>query len=260
MISTKLFSSALAIMLSTPAILAAAEEKRQLGPYDAAHVTLQSLVTDLQVVPGDALTIVLTGDAKTVDAVEVEQSGDELTLTQPPTQVSTVVMGPGATITNQGGSITIGGKPIENLEAGGEMSVEVTLPPKTSLTIADFVGSGAVHDLDAPLEIVLQSGRIDAGRVGPAVLEIPGSGTITLKTVRQRLDVSIPGSGTVEVDGGDVDDVQVDIAGSGDVRYDGTARTAKVGVYGAGDVTLGPVDEKPDITMAGGGDVKISNW
>lgn len=239
---------------------AMAEETRSLGPFEANHVTLQSLVAELRVTRGEDLRIELWGDAKTVKAVEVAQLGDDLTLTQPPIQVSTVVMGPGASITNEGGTVIIGGEAIEDLNTAGELAVELTLPPETSLRIADFVGDGILPDLDAPLEIVLTSGEIEAGSIGPAVFEIPGSGSIRAQAVREHLRVSIPGGGSANIDDGEVEDVEIEIAGSGDVRYLGTAERATVNIYGAGDVVLGEVGTQPDVTIAGSGTVETANW
>lgn len=264
MASAKTSASVLGALLMIAAINgvgdAAAEETRRLGPFDADHVRLQSFAADLRVVPGDSIGLVLKGSPKTIEAIEVSQSGTNLTVTQPPTQVSTVVMGPGAVITNHGGSITIGGNPVGSLDDNEDFFVELTLPRTTSLAIADFVGNGSVPDLEAPLDVVLTSGRIDVGSVGPATLEIPGSGTITVKAVSRQLSVSIPGSGSVRVEAGDVGDLKVEIAGSGDVTYGGIAEHASIGVFGAGDVTLGNVANRPEVTMAGSGTVEIANW
>lgn len=86
---------------------------------------------------------------------------------------------------------------------------------------------------------------------------IAGSGKLNLEQIDQgSLKVTIAGSGTATA-AGKVDDVEVEIAGSGDAKLGQlAARTASVKIAGSGDAEVAP-SEAVKIKIAGSGDVRL---
>lgn len=88
-------------------------------------------------------------------------------------------------------------------------------------------------------------------------LSIGGSGKIISKSSFENLDdlkMSIGGSGTIEFSGS-AQNVEVSIAGSGDVKASGLrSETCKVSIAGSGDCYI-EAGERLDVSIAGSGDV-----
>lgn len=101
------------------------------------------------------------------------------------------------------------------------------------------------------------SGSIGAGATGELDISIGGSGDVTVARIEGPMDVSIGGSGDVLVRGGSAPNVSVNIAGSGDVRFDGTAGDVDVNIMGGGDVTIARATGSVSRNIMGGGDVRI---
>jgi hypothetical protein len=89
-------------------------------------------------------------------------------------------------------------------------------------------------------------------------LSIAGSGSIIGETAFKNLDdleISIAGSGDIELEGTG-DDLEVSIAGSGDVKLrDFKVNDCEVSIAGSGDCEV-HVDGKLAVSIAGSGDVK----
>jgi hypothetical protein len=106
------------------------------------------------------------------------------------------------------------------------------------------------HHLAGALEIELS---------GPALRDITlnGSGKLLLEHLRQdALTVAIHGSGTLRASGG-VDTLKLDIMGSGDALLEQLAvRSSRVFIAGSGSADIAPIDDA-DIFIAGSGDVRL---
>lgn len=105
-------------------------------------------------------------------------------------------------------------------------------------------GSGDI-DVGAAQSLKLSiggSGRAKIAKLnGPAKIAIAGSGeAIIADGLVSDLDVSIAGSGDVLINA-EVKDIQLSIAGAGDVRIAKHTGTLKKSVLGSGGVTVGPV-------------------
>jgi hypothetical protein len=86
---------------------------------------------------------------------------------------------------------------------------------------------------------------------------ISGSGDIHVGRLDGRLHVHISGSGDVDVHDGQVSDMDVSVAGSGDVRFGGVARSLEASVAGSGDVSVAHVTGSVTKHVAGSGDVTV---
>lgn len=154
------------------------------------------------------------------------------------------------------GSVGRGATSVELGSAGcGGWNVANTDGP-VSLSIGGSgdIRAGTSRGLDVSIG---GSGSIGAGATGELDISIGGSGDVTVARINGPMDVSIGGSGDVAVRGGSAPNVSVSIAGSGDVRFDGTAGDVDVNIVGGGDVTIARATGSVSRNIMGGGDVRI---
>jgi hypothetical protein len=105
---------------------------------------------------------------------------------------------------------------------------------------------------------VAGSGDIYAKEIsGPASLDVAGSGDVTAASISGPLHASIAGSGDVKIADGHATEMVVRIAGSGDVRFGGSADNLSATIAGSGDVSVGKVNGQVHKTVFGSGDVLI---
>lgn len=86
---------------------------------------------------------------------------------------------------------------------------------------------------------------------------ISGSSDIHIEDASGPVKVRISGSGDVGIGGGHASDLDVFIAGSGDVNFRGVAETVTAFVAGSGDVNVAHVNGAVKKSIAGSGDVNI---
>lgn len=120
------------------------------------------------------------------------------------------------------------------------------------------------------------SGDVRTGSAGEMKISTAGSGDIYTRSVANGLEanmsgssdvkveevsgpvkVRITGSGDLGVGGGHASDLDVFIAGSGDVNFRGVADTVTAFVAGSGDVNVAHVTGAVKKSVAGSGDVNI---
>ena len=138
-------------------------------------------------------------------------------------------------------------------------------------------GDWTVADQNGPLRLSMSgSGDVRAGTVAAADVHISGSsdvyvraarggltaavsgsGDINASTVNGPLRVRVGGSGDVKVHDGAVTDMNVSVAGSGDVRFGGVAQSLVANVAGSGDVSAARVTGSVTKHIAGSGDVSV---
>ena len=85
-------------------------------------------------------------------------------------------------------------------------------------------------------------------------LEIAGSGNVRLNLEAKAVDISIAGSGDIELEG-TADGIEANIKGSGSVKAGSlSVRTAEVNIAGSGDCTI-DATEQLEVNIAGSGNV-----
>ena len=124
-----------------------------------------------------------------------------------------------------------------------------------------LAGSGDLHAGEAAAAAdVRVAGSSDvvlrAARNGLTAM-IAGSGDVTADQVDGPLHAHVIGSGDVKIRDGAVSDMQVVVAGSGDVRFGGVAQSLQASVAGSGDVSVGKVTGMVTKHIAGSGDVTV---
>ncbi len=140
-------------------------------------------------------------------------------------------------------------------------------------------GDWTVADVTGPLRVRISgSGDTRAGAAGSGDLRISGSGDISARRLANGLStatsgsgdiqagevngqvrVRVAGSGNVRARGGQVTDMDVSVAGSGDVSFGGVARSLSASVAGSGDVTVARVTGPVVKHVAGSGDVRVGS-
>ena len=160
--------------------------------------------------------------------------------------------------------------------AGG--AVFGAVGPGAGLDLANSgCGDWKVADQNGPLRVSLSgSGDVRAGAVAAADVHISGSsdvymlsargglnaavsgsGDVDAATVSGPLHVRVSGSGDVKIKGGAVTDMNVSVAGSGDVRFGGVAQSLEANIAGSGDVSAARVTGAVSKHVAGSGDVSV---
>jgi hypothetical protein len=113
-------------------------------------------------------------------------------------------------------------------------------------------GSGDVH--------VAGSGDVSVRRITNGLTSsTSGSGGVQAASVSGPLHVHIAGSGDFRGHGGQVTDMEVSIAGSGDASFAGVAQSLNASVAGSGDVTVAQVTGPVSKHVAGSGDVRVGH-
>lgn len=182
---------------------------------------------DVDVRVGPGFSVRATGDAKVLDALRVEVSGDTLRI------------GRRRGVSN------------------GEARIAVTMP---TLRGASIAGSGDLtvdRISGAALSAALAgSGSLALGEVAVerAELSIAGSGDISARGSAGDLRVRIAGSGDVDAPGLVARRADVSVAGSGDVRAT-VKGDASVKIMGSGDADLG-AEARCTVQKLGSGTVR----
>ncbi len=99
------------------------------------------------------------------------------------------------------------------------------------------------------------TGETDFKNIDDLEVSIAGSGEVTLNGSGEDLEVSIAGSGDVDLAGFKVDDCEVSIAGSGDCEIN-VSGSLQVSIAGSGDVKYKGDPDKVKSSIAGSGDVR----
>ncbi len=128
----------------------------------------------------------------------------------------------------------------KNVRRSGKVEIYITMPSIDNLSVS---GSGHIRSQDHFADLK------------DLTLAISGSGDILVAVNARKVDAQISGSGNVSVSGRS-QDLEVRVSGSGNVRADDLQVThCNVSISGSGDVNV-HVDKSLDVQIAGSGDVR----
>jgi hypothetical protein len=115
------------------------------------------------------------------------------------------------------------------------------------------IGSAGSADLS-----VVGSGAIATRRIAGGLMVISsGDGDIDIASASGAINLRVAGSGDISIPEGDVSEMSVAIAGSGNVRFGGVARTLNASIVGPGDITVGRVTGSVTRRIFGPGQVRL---
>ena len=123
-------------------------------------------------------------------------------------------------------------------------------------------GSGGAHAGTAGEARVRVAGSGEtqiADVKGGLEVDIAGSGDVSVVSVAGPVQVHVAGSGDVRIAGGTATNLDVALAGSGDVHFGGTAANLKARIMGSGDVHVREVTGHISKTVMGSGGVSVGS-
>ena len=219
--------------------------ERALDPVDAKRLVLSGFGDRLRIETGSGgqVEIVLKGEQKALDAVQVDQEGDALRVEAGGGSANSVTrVGSMTVITTNGGSSSVSIGSGNTTDQGmPPVAVEAKVPEGIDLEVVGFTGKAEIGAIKGSLRLECIGCTAKAeGAVG-ANLQVTGEGDVGLAAVEDGLDVGVTGAGKVEVAKGEVADLHVAIQGDGEVAFLGEAKSATVELVGAGLVRLGSV-------------------
>jgi hypothetical protein len=186
------------------------------------------------------------------------------------------VMGSGP-LTNDNMALIVIHTPLDaRVAAGGAVYGEIGRSENVDLHLSGC-GDWMVANVRGRLSVSDSgSGDVRAGSASEARISTAGSGDIYTRILTGGLEANIAGSSDIHVEqasgpvkarisgsgdltigGGHASDLDVFIAGSGDVSYKGVAETVTAFVAGSGDINVAHVNGAVKKSIAGSGDVNI---
>jgi hypothetical protein len=133
---------------------------------------------------------------------------------------------------------TIGNVSEANVEMAG--AGRLTIANVTGNATIETAGSGNIRIGNARFvkAEIAGSGSIAVGNVAGIDVDIAGSGDFNAADVHGRVSASIAGSGSVTIASGEADPFRVEIMGSGNVSFGGTAVNPHLEAMGSGSVRI----------------------
>lgn len=122
---------------------------------------------------------------------------------------------------------------------GGTATVRVTMPLPEEVVIAGS-GTATLPGMAKKAEVTIGgSGTVDVGTLAGESLEITigGSGTVLAKGTVERLQMTVGGSGKAEMAGLKVDKAEINVGGSGDAQFASDGEV-EANIAGSGDITV----------------------
>ncbi|MFN3932987.1 MAG: GIN domain-containing protein [Brevundimonas sp.] len=101
------------------------------------------------------------------------------------------------------------------------------------------------------------SGDVTAGATGRLEISLAGSGGAMVAEANGDVDISIAGSGETTIRRGRVPNMEIAIAGSGDIDFGGTAGDVSISIAGSGDVRVAEATGAVSRSVIGSGDIRI---
>ena len=127
---------------------------------------------------------------------------------------------------------------------------------------ARLAGSGdlSVGDAGATAVQIASSGGVSAASVtGGLDAAVASSGDLAVGRMDGPVHAQIAGSGDIRLKSGRAPDVKVQVSGSGDFNFAGTAGRLQAAVAGSGDVHVAHVTGEVSKSVAGSGEVTVGN-
>lgn len=256
--------------------------------FEANRLVVQGLAASALTIEGEArsdVQLTIRGAADDVERIRAELRGSTLHLASEPDVVTsdgvtTTIIGPGqnVVIARGGGRATSSiGSVTQSVTGHGRsvvttngvtivtgpsepLEIELLVPSGAGVTVDAYTGEARIAYLEAPVELGLAGGRADLEHIAGGRLAIQGGGQIDARDVRGDLVLEIAGSGTVQVARAELERLDVEIAGAGQVDVSGRAERARLGIAGSGMIEVDEVKERPEVSILGAGRVRVGNW
>jgi hypothetical protein len=235
---------------------------------------VRGIQADLDVVTNDGsgCEVTMTGPEGQLKAIKVSERDGTLIIEGEGSGGSvsgvTIISGGGSSTIRAGqissGSVVIGGRGI-SIGGGGsgqnEVKITVKVPKGAAVDLTDVDGKIGVGDTEGALRLSMGGeSNIRVGRIGKLRARLSGSSKMDIVHVVGDVSINVSGTGSINIAGGEVNELTVSLSGMGNVRFGGTAQEADLSVSGMGNVHVATVVNRPHRSMSGMGGITVGNW
>lgn len=181
------------------------------------------------------------------------------------------------TVLDHSGDISIDGRtdaPVKLQMRRGDVSADRVGP--ADISIAES-GSISIDRVDGPLKASIQgAGNISVGRAETLSLDVNGHGEVSVDRVNDATKINIPGyadvninrvngpvkvdfsgAGNLGIEDGRAEPLDVNISGSGEVRFNGTAVNPRINASGSGSVHIARKEGTSQFSSNGSGGIHV---
>ena len=214
-------------------------------------LALRIISADVSVVnnEGDKMLVEITGPEVLVNAIKLESDDEALHVSEysPRGDNGSIIISNNSVVTSSFNGISLNGTHLGHggsviMVGGIPLSIKVSVPYHTAVTVTTRSGDIAIEGVD-----------------GPLIAQITGSANVTASGASGKVSAQVTGSGEVQIDSGEVEHLNAEVTGSGDVRFGGTAQYATLHVVGSGDIRVERVINPPTRQVIGSGDIRVHN-
>lgn len=252
-------------------------DSQSYGPFVAEAIRLERAVGRLSLVPApdEAISIEIEGEEDALAAIEVEEKGDVVTLIGPANaagasavvsgSVVTQAIGPGAraqTVIGNQSVIARGsavGDGADGDDGAGPIHITLHLPETIKLEAVDVALRSDGERYEPALDVDLIRGSLTLATLGPLTLRLSGSGVFRAERVSGSLELALDGNGQIMIGSGTVDEVDIQLAGNGQIRFDGVAEKGSIELTGNGVVHVAQINSAPEVNQSGVGAIRIGS-
>lgn len=225
---------------------------------------------DIQPHASSEITIAISGSQTAVDSIAVSESGGTISIVgNGASGGSNVIIQnsrTNGTISCVGGlfvdGVTIisggGGVNINTASKETQLSMEIMVPIGTAIECDCSCHYLTVGDIEGDL-LIDSSGNshILVGKIHGLGLDTSGMCDIEVERVEGDVKIDTSGTCNAKIQSGEIDKLNVDVSGMGDVSVLCTARRAHLDVSGMGDIFVSHVVNKPRQHKSGMGSIRV---
>lgn len=263
------------------------KKKTMKKSYDAKRLRMTELCANIDIQPGTGtqIEVKIEGPSSALKDIDISEDEDLLCIRGKAGKdnkgISVVSASAGRNIIRVGGSISqsicvsdgdivigdgcnISGSRISIGGSGSEIETNITVivPKGTEVDVSEICGSVDIGDTDGKLRASIRGGgKISAGRVKDANLDVQGSGDIRIEEVNGNLTIDpLKGMGSIRVKRGNIETLVARITGMGSIGVGGVAKNATLAVTGMGSINVAKVINRPERHITGMGSIEVGNW
>ena len=148
------------------------------------------------------------------------------------------------------------------------LSLDIQVPLGCSVDIIKVDGHVSIGDTLGRLLVKIK-GRcmVKAGKIAMIKADINGSGELDVESIdhchkfaANDATLKIDGSGDIRIKGGNINELNATISGSGNIKIGAVVQSADLNISGSGDIRVKQVVNKPYKNKSGSGSIKVGNW
>ncbi|MCU7845369.1 MAG: hypothetical protein KZQ93_16185 [Candidatus Thiodiazotropha sp. (ex Monitilora ramsayi)] len=238
--------------------------------YKAQKLRLENLSARVDVVVADVPGIsVNTGTGSLSDRLDIRQHEDSLLIRQKAQagygDISVITSGRGgdnrSILSINGRTTVIDGNSLVVMHNQPQQTqvLNITVPTGTPVELIDFRGRAIIEDTMASLH-VQGGGRIEAGSISSARLDVGKNARINIDHVSRDIDINASGNSKVDLKSGDVRTLRADVTGNSKVKFGGHAVNVNLSVSDNARLFVASADRRESTRVHRNGRLTIGDW